>query len=71
LASAPGLSWQELHRILDEKAGQLIQIVDRSEIDSSLFIDPEGLRLYAASAECRRFEQLPRECESLLPPNRI
>ncbi len=56
------LHWQELHRILDEKAGQLIQIVDHDQVDSTLFIDTEGLRLYVASAECRtRFEQLPRE----------
>ncbi|MBI5757456.1 MAG: SUMF1/EgtB/PvdO family nonheme iron enzyme [Planctomycetales bacterium] len=56
------LHWQELHRILDERAGQLIQIADRSQVDSSLFIDTEGLRLFVASAACRtRFEQLPRE----------
>jgi formylglycine-generating enzyme required for sulfatase activity len=56
------LHWQELHRILDEKAGKLIQVVDHSQVDSSLFIDTEGLRLYVASATCRqRFEQLPRE----------
>ena len=58
------LHWQELHRIIDERAAQLIQIVDRSEIDESLYIDTEGLRLHVASAECRkRFEQLPRESE--------
>lgn len=62
---AKNLHWQDLHRILDEKGGKLIQIVDRSQIDTSLFVDIEGLRLYVASAECRqRFEQLPRESES-------
>jgi formylglycine-generating enzyme required for sulfatase activity len=56
------LPWQELHRMLDDKASKLIQIVDRSQVDSSLYIDTEGLRLYVASAACRqRFEELPRD----------
>jgi formylglycine-generating enzyme required for sulfatase activity len=58
------IHWQELHRILDEKAKKIIQIVDRSRVDSSLYIDTAGLRLYVASAECRtRFEQLRGESE--------
>ncbi len=58
------IQWQELHSILDEKAAMIIRVVDRSQIDVSPYIDTEGLRLYVASAECRKqFAQLPRESE--------
>jgi formylglycine-generating enzyme required for sulfatase activity len=56
------LHWQELHKLLDEKAQQLIQVVDRSKIDPSLCLDTEGLRLFVPSREClEAFQQLPLE----------
>ena len=50
----PGLHWKEAHRIWDERAAQLIRVVPRSQIDPSVYIDFEGLRLYADGARCRR-----------------
>ena len=58
------LHWQTLHKMLDEKAGQLIKVAERANVDRSLYIDTEGLRLYVESSECReRFRQLPAESE--------
>ena len=56
------LHWQAVHKMLDAKAGQLIQVVRRDSVDPALYVDTEGLRLYVASAECsERFRQLPTE----------
>ena len=46
------LHWKELLRLLDEKSQQLIQVVERSAIKESLYIDTEGLRLHVASPQC-------------------
>ncbi len=54
------IHWQELHRILDEKAEKLIRLVDRSQVDSRFVLDTCGLRLYVSSAKClEKFRQLP------------
>ncbi len=56
------LHWKELHKLLDDKARQLVQVVDRSKIDPALYLDTEGLRLYVSSATClKKFQQLPLE----------
>lgn len=56
------LHWQELHKRLDEKTRQLIQVVERSKIDPALYLDTEGLRLYVSSREClKKFQELPLE----------
>ncbi len=57
-----GLHWQKLHRMLDEKARQLIKVADRDNVNQSLYLDIEGVRLYASSREClKTFKQLPQE----------
>ncbi len=54
-----GLPWQELHKLLDQQSRQLIQVVDRSKIDASLYLDINGLRLFVSSPEClKAFQQL-------------
>jgi formylglycine-generating enzyme required for sulfatase activity len=59
------IHWQDLHRRLDEKAAALIRVVDRTQVDPSLYIDTEGLRLFVASAACRqKFAMLPRESQT-------
>jgi len=56
------LHWQDLHKLLDEKTRRLIQVVDRSKVDPSLYLDTEGLRLFVSSREyLKRFQQLPPE----------
>ncbi|RMG41939.1 MAG: hypothetical protein D6725_00570, partial [Planctomycetota bacterium] len=50
----PELHWKELHRQLDEKAARLIRIVPRDQVDESVFVDFEGLRLYADGPKCRQ-----------------
>lgn len=56
---------KELHRQLDRRARAIIQIVDRSKVDDSRFVDASGVRLYADSAECRElFASLPQQNES-------
>lgn len=58
-----GLYWKTLHKMLDEKAGQLIKVADCDRVDQSLYLDIEGLRLYVSSREClKTFSQLPAEC---------
>ena len=57
-----GLYWRTLHKMLDEKAGQLIKVADRDKVEQSLYVDIEGLRLYVSSSEClKTFKQLPAE----------
>ena len=57
-----GLYWKTLHKMLDEKAGQLIKIADRAKVGQSLSLDIEGLRLYVPTREClKTFEELPPE----------
>jgi len=56
------LHWKELHKLLDDRARQLIRVVDRSKIDLSLYLETEGLRLYVASPEClKMLQRLPPE----------
>ena len=60
-----GDDWKELHRQLDRRARAIIQVVDRSRVNESLFVDASGVRLYADSAECRElFSGLPQQSES-------
>lgn len=60
-----GDDWKELHRQLDKRACAIIQVVDRSKVDESLFVDASGIRLYADSTECRDlFGSLTQESES-------
>ena len=60
-----GDDWKELHRQLDRRARAIIQIIDRTKVDDSLFVDSSGVRLYADSAECRElFGSLPQQSES-------
>lgn len=60
-----GDDWKELHRQLDRRARAIIQVVDRSKVDESLFVDSSGIRLYADSAQSRElFNGLPRQSES-------
>jgi formylglycine-generating enzyme required for sulfatase activity len=62
-----GDDWKELHRQLDLRARAIIQIVDRSKVNESLFVDASGVRLYADSAKCRElFGSLPQQSESRL-----
>lgn len=57
-----GIHWQQLHKMLDEKAHALIQVVERDQVNPSLFLDTEGLRLYGSSSECLKiYQQLPLE----------
>lgn len=57
-----GLHWKALHKMLDEQAAQLIEITDRAEVDNSIYLDTEGLRLYVSSHEgLRTLKQLPEE----------
>jgi len=57
-----GLYWKTLHKMLDEKAEQLIKVTDRADVDQSLYLDIEGLRLYVSSREClKTFSELPAE----------
>jgi formylglycine-generating enzyme required for sulfatase activity len=56
------LHWKDLHKLLDEKAQQLIRVVDRPKLDPSLYLDTEGLRLFVSSREClQALLQLPLE----------
>lgn len=56
---AKGLHWKTLHKIQEEKSRALIRVVDGATIDSSLYLDRDGLRLYVSSREClERFGQL-------------
>ena len=60
-----GSDWKELHRQLDRRARAIIQVVDRSKVDESLFVDASGVRLYVDSAESRKlFNGLPEQSES-------
>ena len=60
-----GDDWKELHRQLDRRARAIIQVVDRSKVDESQFVDVSGVRLYTDSAECRElFGSLPQQSES-------
>jgi len=62
--------WQTLHKMLDEKSRQLIQVVERSQVQDSLFLDTQGLRLYVASPEClQELSQLPRESDDRITPD--
>ena len=57
-----GLHWKKLHKMFDEKAGQLIKVADRDQVDQSLYLDIEGLRLYVSSREClKTLKELPAE----------
>ncbi len=57
-----GLYWKTLHKMLDEKAEQLIKVADRDDVNRSLYLDIEGLRLYVSSREClKTFSRLPAE----------
>jgi formylglycine-generating enzyme required for sulfatase activity len=54
--------WQELHKFLDQKSHQLIQVVERSRGNEALHLDTEGLRLFVSPPEClKKFQDLPRE----------
>ena len=66
----PGdLHWEKLHEVLDEKAAQLISIVDRSKVDPSFHLDIEGLRLFATDLRClEEFESLRDEGNERLGP---
>ncbi len=56
------LHWKTLHKMLDDKAAELIKITDRANVNQSLYLDIEGLRLYVSSQEClTTFKQLPQE----------
>ncbi|MBI3463151.1 MAG: SUMF1/EgtB/PvdO family nonheme iron enzyme [Planctomycetes bacterium] len=64
------LHWQQLHKMLDEKSQKLIQVVDRAKIDTAMFIDTCGLRLYVSSPQCRkRFQELPLESNESITPD--
>ena len=50
---------------LDRRARAIIQIVDRAKVDTSLFVDSSGIRMYADSDACRRtFAELPQDSET-------
>jgi len=60
-----GSDWKELHRQLDRRARAIIQVVDWSKVDESLFVDTSGVRLYVDSAESLKlFNGLPKQSES-------
>jgi formylglycine-generating enzyme required for sulfatase activity len=57
--------WKELHRQLDRRSKALIQVVDRSTVNPSLFVESSGLRLYVESARCQTFfNKLPQDSET-------
>lgn len=63
------LHWKELHKLLDEKARQLIHVVDRSRVDPELHFDVEGLRLFAESRDCLdALWRLPSESAERVTP---
>lgn len=62
-----GIHWQELHRILDEKSGKLIQAVERDKVDRELFLETCGLRLFVSSPQClETLKRLPLQSEEQL-----
>ncbi len=64
-----GVHWQTLHKMLDEKAGQLIKVVDRNKVDPSIYLDIEGLRLYVSSRDClKKFKQLQQDSSERITP---
>jgi len=63
------LFWKTLHKLLDDKAGRLIQVADRDQVDSSCYFDVEGLRLYVSDRKCRdKLRQLSRASDQQITP---
>jgi hypothetical protein len=64
-----GLHWKTLHKLLDDKAAQLIKIIDRSKVGQSFHLDIEGLRLNVSSREClATFKKLSLESTERITP---
>ena len=64
-----GLYWKTLHKMLDDKAAQIIKITDRAKVDPAIYLDIEGLRLNVSSREClATFKKLPLESTERITP---